>query len=320
MLAGKEIAESLKTSWMRQYLSFCSGALVLIACKVRSDSVILDKQFKTGYFNHNKYRIVAVKRKTDTIIPKGEDEIKENDLVYFITMPENLDFVREQAGKEDYEIRNVMFMGGGRVVKEAVYQMPSHIDKKILEWDKDKCYQLADEFEDTLIINADARDIETLKEEGIKDAHAFVAATSNTEANILSCLAAKGFGIRKSIARVENIDYIMLAESLDIGTVINKKFITASYIYQITLDADVLDVHNLTYVDAEAVELRVKEKSKITRSKIKDIRLPDQINIGGLARNGKGFVVDGDTQIQAGDDVVVFCPPSKIRKLEPFFH
>jgi len=188
-----------------------------------------------------------------------------------------------------------------------------------LERDKEKCYQLADKFEKALIINADARDVETLKEEGIEDTHAFVAATSNTEANILTCLAAKRLGIRKSIAEVENIDYIMLAESLDIGTVINKKRITASYIYQTTLDADVLDVHNLTYVDAEAVEFMVKEKSKITRSKIKDIRLPEHVNIGGFARNGEGFVVNGDTQIQAGDDVVVFCPARKIRELESFF-
>jgi trk system potassium uptake protein TrkA len=319
MLAGKEIAESLKTSWMRQYMGFCGGALILIACKVRRGAGILDKPFKTGYFNHERYRIVAVERKMNTIIPTGEDEIKENDLVYFMTMPENQDFVREQAGKEDYAINTVMFMGGSRIVKEAIYQIPEHINIKILERDKEKCYQLADKFEDALIINADARDIEVLKDEGINDTHAFVAATSNTEANILACLAAKRLGIQKSIAEVENIDYIMLAESLDIGTVINKKLIAASYIYQITLDADVLDVHNLTYVDVEAVEFLVKEKSKITRSRIKNIRLPDQVNIGGYVRNGKGFIVNGDTQIQAGDDVVAFCPAKKIRELESFF-
>lgn len=320
MLAGKEIAESLRTSWIRQYFSFCADALILIACKVRAGAPILDKQFKTGYFNHEKYRIVAVKRRMDTIIPTGEDEIKENDLVYFMTMPENLNFVREQAGKEDYQIKNIMFMGGGRIVRETIYQLPEHANIKILERDKEKSYMLADKFSDALIINADARNVEILKEEGIKDTHAFVAATSNTEANILACLAAKRFGVRKTIAEVENIDYIMLAEDLDIGTVINKKFIAASYIYQITLDADVLNVHNLISVDVEVVEFVAKEKSKITRSKIKDIRLPEEVNIGGIVRDKKGSVVNGDTQIQAGDHVIVFCPASKIRKLESFFH
>ena len=320
MLAGKEIVESLKNSWIRQYLDFCDNALILIACKVHAGASILNKQFKTGYFNHDKYRIVAIKRKMGTIIPTGEDEIKENDLVYFITMPRNMDFVREQAGKEDYQIKNVMFMGGGRIVRETIYQLPEHTNVKILERDKEKSYLLADKFDDALIINADARDIEILKEEGIKDTHAFVAATSNTEANILACLAAKRFGVRKTIAEIENIDYIMLAESLDIGTVINKKIIAASYIYQVTLDADVMNVHNLIWVDAEVVEFVVKEKSKITRSKVKDIRLPENVNIGGIVRDGKGFVVSGNTQIQVGDHVVVFCPATKIRKIESFFH
>ncbi|NDV46173.1 Trk system potassium transporter TrkA [Paludibacter sp. 221] len=320
MLAGKEIAESLKTSWIRQYLGFCGDSLIMIACKVRSNALILNKKFKTGFFDHDKYRIVAVKRRMNTIIPSGEDEIKANDLVYFMTMPENLDFVREQAGKEDYQIKNVMFMGGGRIVRETIYQLPEHINKKILERDKEKSYALADKFSETLIINADARNVEILKEEGIKETHAFVAATSNTEANILACLVAKRFGVRKTIAEVENIDYIMLAENLDIGTVINKKFIAASYIYQITLDADVLNVHNLISVDAEVVEFMVKEKAKVTRSKVKDLRLPEDVNIGGIVRENKAFVVNGDIQIQPGDHVVVFCPASKIRKLESFFN
>lgn len=321
ILAAREITESLKTSWLRQYLSFCNDALILVACKVRENALILDKKFNTGFFDHEKYRVVAIKRKMETIIPKGSDEIKSNDLVYFMTTPDNLEYVREQAGKEDFQIKNVMFMGGGRITREALYQLPDNIsNKKILEKDKEKGLILAEKFEDVLIINGDARNVELLKEEGINDMDAFIAATSNTEANILACLLAKRFGVKKTIAEVENIDYIMLAESLDIGTVINKKVIAASYIYQITLDADVLDVRNLVSVDAEVVEFMVKEKAKITRSKIKDIRLPDEVNIGGIVREGAGYVVNGNTQIQVGDHVIVFCPASKIRKLESYFN
>lgn len=319
MLAAREIAESLKTSWLRQYMAFGEGALVLVACKVRGNALILDKKFNTGYFDHPRYRIVAIKRKGDTIIPKGPDEVKANDLVYFMTMSENLSFVREQAGKEDFQIKNVMFMGGSRIVKEAIYQLPENMNKKILERDKEKSYYLAERFEDALVINADARDVEVLKEEGIANTDAFIAATADTESNILACLAAKRFGVKKTIAEVENIDYIMLAESLDIGTVLNKKIIAASYIYQITLDADILDVRNLTAADAQVVEFVAKEKSKITKSKVKDINLPDDVNIGGIIRNNVGYVVNGNTQIMPGDHVVVFCPASKIRKIEIFF-
>ena len=95
--------------------------------------------------------------------------------------------------------------------------------------------------------------------------------------------------------------------------------IAASYIHQLTLDADVLNVSALTSADAEVVEFVAKAGSKITRSKIKDMRLPKDVNIGAYVRNGKGFIVNGNTVILPNDHVVVFCLASTIRKLEPFF-
>ena len=171
-----------------------------------------------------------------------------------------------------------------------------------------------------MVINRDATDLDLLKEEGIQNTDAFIAVTSNSEANILACLAAKRFGVKKTVAEVENIDYIMLAQSMDIGTVINKKVITAGYIYQLTLDADVLDVHTLASVDAEVVEFIAKKGSKITKSKIKNLRLPENVNIGGYIRNGEGFIVAGETIIQPDDHVICFCVSSAIRQIENLFN
>lgn len=320
MLAAKEIVESLSTSWLRQNLSFCDDALILLGIKVRSNAVIVNKQFSTGFFDHGKYRVVSIKRNNKTIIPVGSDQILENDIVYFITTPENLKFVREQAGKEDFPIRNIMVMGGSRIAQKTIQYLPTHIHAKVLERDKEKSYSLAEKLGNSMIINCDGRNIEILKEEGIEEMDAFVAVTANSEANILACLAAKRLGVKKTVAEVENNDYIMLAESMDIGTVINKKMIAASYIYQLTLDADVLNVRSLSSADAEVVEFVAKPGSKITRSKIKDLRLPDQVNIGGFVRNGVGSIVNGSTVIMPHDHVVVFCVSSAIRKMENYFN
>ena len=126
--------------------------------------------------------------------------------------------------------------------------------------------------------------------------------------------------MKKTIAEIENIDYIQLAESLDIGTVINKKLLAASYIYQYTLDADVHNVKCLTHVDAEVVELTPKEGSVITKGKIMDVKLPNDIFIGGVIRNGEGFIANGQTHIQAGDDVIVFCSAASFHKLDGLFN
>lgn len=320
MLAAKEIVESLSTSWLRQNLSFCNDALILLGIKVRSNAVIVNKQFSTGFFDHGKYRVVSIKRNNKTIIPIGSDQILENDIVYFITTHENLKFVREQAGKEDFPIRDIMIMGGSRIAQKTIQYLPTHVHAKILERDKEKSYSLAEKLGNSMIINCDGRNIEILKEEGIEEMDAFVAVTANSEANILACMAAKRLGVKKTIAEVENNDYIMLAESMDIGTVINKKMIAASYIYQLTLDADVLNVRSLSSADAEVVEFVAKPGSKITRSKIKDLRLPDQVNIGGFVRNGVGSIVNGNTVIMPHDHVIVFCVSSTIRKMENYFN
>ena len=161
--------------------------------------------------------------------------------------------------------------------------------------------------------------MEVLKEEGIQDTDAFVAVTESSEANIFACLAAKRFGVKKTIAEVENIDYIAMAEGLDIGTVLNKKTIAASYIYQMLLNASVLNVRNLTNADAEIVEFMATEGSKITRGKIRDLSLPDEANIGGIVRAGEGILVNGETQVLPNDKVVVFCKSHIIRKLEKYF-
>lgn len=319
MLAAREIVAALEVTWLRQNLSFCNGELILLGIKVRENALILGQKFISGFLDHRRFRIVAIKRNNTTIIPGGSDEILANDIVYFIARPEDLDFVRQQAGKTDHKINSAMIMGGSRIAQKTAQSLPSNINVKILEKDIERSYQLAERCNRALIINGDARDLELLRDEGIHETDAFIAVTSNSEANILACMAAKRMGVKKTVAEVENIDYIMLAESMDIGTVINKKMIAASYIYQLTLDADVLDVRTLTSADAEVVEFVAKSSSRIIKSKIKDLRLPVNVNIGGYVRNGQGFIVAGDSVIEPGDHVICFCVASAIRKLESFF-
>jgi len=320
VLAAEEIAESLRTNWLRQKQSFCDDALILLGIKVRKNALILNEKFNSGFFNNVDYRVVAIKRGNKTIIPVGSDLILENDIVYFMTTPGRLEFVRRQAGKEDYSIKNVMILGGTKIAQKALKAIPTYMTTKVIESNRERSYTLAEKYSDSLIICCDGRNIDALKEEGIEEMDAFVAVSENSEANILACLAAKRLGVRKTIAEVENIDYISLAESMDIGTVINKKMIAASYIYQLTLDADVLNVKTLASADAEVVEFVAKSGSKITKSKIKDIRLPDQVNIGGYVRKGEGFIVNGNSCIEPDDHVIVFCVSSAIRKVEKFFN
>lgn len=319
VLAAHEIVESLRTNWLRYRVSLCEGALQMSVVKIREGAGVIGQKFMSGYYDHGRYRIVAIKRGPDTIIPKGTDEVMVEDMVYAICTDENLEFMREQFGKPKREIKNVIFFGGTRIAQKAAQQLPSDMNIKILEVNKDLCYHLSEKVNNALIINVDGSDMESLKDEGIQDADAFVAVTEHSEANIFACLAAKRFGVKKTIAEVENIDYIAMAEGLDIGTVLNKKTIAASYIYQMLLNASVLNVRNLTTADAQLVEFMATEGSRVTRKKIRDVGLPDESTIGGIVRVGEGLLVNGDTEVLPGDQVVVLCKSHVIRKLEKYF-
>ncbi len=319
VLAAQEICESLKKNWMRYHLTLCNGQLDLCVVKIREGAPMVGKQFMSGYFAHGNYRIVAIKRSQETIIPSGTDAVEVGDLIYAVCTRENMSVLRKEAGKSEREINNIIFFGGSKIAQKAVMSLPEGKTVKVLEADRELCEKLSEKLGSALIIHADGSDMSVLKEEGIQDADAFVAVTEHSESNIFACLAARRFGVRKTIAEIENMDYINMAEQLEVGAMLNKKTIAASYIYRLLMKASVQNVQHLTSADAEIVEFVVTENSRITRDVIKNMRLPLDCNIGALMRAGEGILVNGDTQLLPGDQVVVFCKSNELQRVEKFF-
>ena len=319
-LAAEEIATNIRYSWMRQMLEFGDGALVMVGVKVRNNASILNIPFKE-LVRDIPYHIVAIQRGDETIIPRGNDVILPEDLVCFMTTHDQIPYIRKITGKEEFnEVRNIIMMGGSRIAVRTTKLIPDGIKVKIIENDLARCHKLLELVEDNvLVINGDARDLELLRSEGIDHTDVFMALSDNSEMNILACLAAKRAGVLRTVSEVENIDYISMAEGLDIGSVINKKKLAASTIFQMMLKTDVSSVKCLTFIQAVVAEFPVNVECYITRKPVKDLGLPAGANIGGLIRNGKGMNVTGNTMIQVGDHVIIFCLEHVLKKLEKFF-
>lgn len=321
-LAAVDIINGLKMSWVRQRWDVHNGALVMLAIKLRETCEILNNPLKNLCGPDDPYHVVAIKRLNETIIPGGNDELKLYDLAYFMTTTQYIPYIRKIVGKELYvDVKNVMIMGGGATAVRAINTMPDYLDTKLIEINEERCEELNNLLDDdkALIINGDGRDTQLLQEEGIKNTQAFVALTNNAETNILACLTAKRLGVRKTVAMVENVDYVSMAESLDIGTIINKKAIAASHIYQIMLDAEVMNMRFIMSANADVVEFVAQEGSRVTKKPVKDLGLPKEATIGGLVRGDEGMLVSGHTQIQAGDIVMVFCHNINLKMIEKLF-
>ena len=322
VLAAADIINALKLSWVRQRWDVHGGALVMLGIKLRETCEILNQPIKMLCGPDDPYHIVALKRGGETIIPGGNDELLNGDFAYFMTTKEYIPYIRKLVGKEHYaDVKNCIIMGGGKATVRVALTIPDYMNVKIIEQDEKRCEKLNTLLCDTdcMVIHGDGRDLGLLVEEGIRNTQAFVALTENAEANILACLTAKRLGVRKTIALVENLDYVSMAEGLDIGTIINKKTIAASHIYQMMLDADVSNMRSLMLVDSDVAEFTAAEDSPVTKKAVKDLGLPFGVAIGGLVRDGHGMLVNGNSRIQAGDSVMVFSHEHDMKKVEKYF-
>lgn len=318
-LAAGEIHVSLRHNWARYWGELHNGQLLLVGVRLTQDNDLEGKQIKdipgTAEFN-----IVAIKRNNETIIPRGNDFIEPGDMLYFVTMPQFIENVRTLCGKRKRSMKRLLIIGGSAIAERfaTVYHDKYHI--KIIDEDRDKCEHLATMLPDCEIVCGDGLDVDVLRENNTSQYDAFMALTDSSEANILACMTAKEFTVPKTVANVENLQFISQAENLNIGTIINKKLLASSYIFQLLLDADEENAKCLSLADADAAELLVKKNAKITREPVRKLRLPSEMTLAALVRDGRCYLVNGSTQIQEGDYVVVFCLHGFIHKIEKWFY
>lgn len=321
-LAAQDIVAGLELSWVRQRWDVHDGALTMLGIKIKEDCTIINRPLKEVCQPGTPYHVVAIKRGNHTIIPTGDDMLLDHDYVYFMTTKDYIHDMRKIVGKENYpDVKNVIIVGGGKTAVRVVNSLPRGMKAKIFETNAARCEELNAVIDTSrvMVINADGRSVANLLEENVKNAQALVALTGNAEANILTCMTAKELGVRKTIAMIENMDYMNIAGNSDIGTIINKQALTASYIYQLLLNGDVRNIRNLLMVNADIAEFTAREGSRITSKRVRELNLSKSVELGGLVRDGVGLLINGNTQIQPGDNVVVFCQDTNISQIEKFF-
>lgn len=319
-LAAQEVKTALEHTWVRSWFEMFGGELIVVGVKLRESAKIVGKQLKDLFSFSSMLHVSAIKRNNETIIPRGDDKILPGDIAYIATKRDYADQLQQLCGKALIDVKSVFIMGGSRIATQLVMTVGDKYKVKIVESDLNLCHKLAEQLPGCVIVHGDGRDFDLLQEEGISDHDVFVALTESSEANILACLAAKQYGLRKTIADVETLQFIPEAEGLNIGTILNKKLLTSSSIFQLLLDSDSSTAKCLALADAEVAELVAKEGSRITRAAVKDLRLSRDMTIAGLVRDGQGQLVQGSTRIEAGDHVLVFCLSGAIHKIEKLFN
>ena len=323
-LATEEIKLLIHESAFNNSHDFEDGILKMMGVKLEKNAPFVGKTVmeSASVYPGVHFMPIAIKKEgsENTIIPRGDTVFDLGDQVYFITNHKGLTELYDLLGTEKQNIENIMILGAGRIGSKLARDLSSEgLNVKIIEIDKEKANNLAEELNNVMMLNVDGRNVDLLVEENLENMDAFIATTGNSETNIMSCLMAKSKNIKKTIALVENMDYFNLSQSIGIDTLINKKLLAANDIFRFVRKGDIVELAKLNNMDAEIVEFNVSENSKVLNKKIVNLNFPREAIIGGVIRNDEGLIVLGDFEIQLGDRVLVCSSPEALNKVESLF-
>ncbi len=319
-LAAMEIAQFIERNWVSEWSAFHNGQLIVAGVRMERSGTMCGRRLKDVPNNPRPYHVSAIKRGETIIIPRGDDMLVEGDTIYFSVLPAEIDRLPEVCGKQAARVRRIMITGAGRVTENLLGLIGTGYDITVIDPDRDRCRVMASRFPKAVVVNAKANDVATLNEEGIDRCDMFLALTGSSETNIVSCIVAREHGVPRTVARIEELQYVPEAESLSIDKIINKKLLNAGKILNVLLDANVATTQCMSLDKAEVTGMMAPTGSRIVSGPISGLGLPRELTVAGLIRDGHGMLAEGSTLIRPGDQVVVFFTSGAMSKVERLFH
>ncbi|WP_236976422.1 Trk system potassium transporter TrkA [Membranihabitans maritimus] len=321
-LLAKEISRLLEQTALTDIFEFEEGKLSVIGLTVSEHSFMAKKNILEidKLIPDIPFRPIAILRGNNTIRPRGSTIVRPKDHIYLMAKKEEIDKVSAFAGQMKKKVKNVMILGGEEVTRLTASMLEKDYNVTIVESDKNNCKMLLENLDHSLVIKGDPTNLEILKEEGLKEMDALISLLPNSESNIIASLMAEDCDSSiKSIALVDNADYIRLSQNMGVDTLINTKLVAANNIFRFVRKGEIEAIASLHGVDAEIIEFNVSRENKLTRKPLSKLNFPEKALIAGVIRNEEGYIPKGDFQLKLGDKVIVFSEPESIGKVEKMF-
>ena len=317
---ARELVWLIRRTTATDVIEFAEGRVQLIGLRLDRESPILNKSLEQmAAENPNiDYRIVAIVRSNNTIIPTGKDIVTKGDQLFFVVKTEVLPKLLDLTGNSESKLENLMILGGGKVGRLVAAELESDksLNVKLIESNRDKSHKIATSLIRTLIIVGDGTDLDLLAAEGIMEMDGYIAVTDDEESNIISCLMAKHMGVRRTLALVNRPDYLPIMPSIGLDAAVDKQMITANAILRFIRRGNVVSVSTLRGVEAEILEVEISTESKISGKSLRKVKIPRGAMIGMITRGDQVFVPKGDSEILPGDKLIVFSLPSAVSSVE----
>lgn len=318
-LVADEIVDFIRHNWVLHWYAVQGGELILAGVRIDEDAPGVGSCLKNLHPDGRIFHVAAIRRGGEILIPRGDDLLMAGDTIYVVMRPDHVIDVAGICGKRDEEMKSVMVTGAGAITGELASRLQGHCKLTIIDPDKEACRRLAEDYPKATVVCAPAHDISVQREEGLADTDLFIALSNDPPSNIVACMMAKDAGAKRTVAQIEAIQYIAEADRLGVDKTVNKKLITSGRILRIILGLGARVESVMALGDAEVADIIVDEGARITSAPVMDLKLPHQITLGGLLRQGRGQLVEGKTRILPGDRVLVFFRVGALNKVEYWF-
>lgn len=322
--AANEIARAIRLPSAIQIDTFAKGRVEILKFRISEGSILDNLMVQDIVAKLNcDILVCGVERGSDAFIPRGNFVLKEGDLVSIVASVKSGALFFKRIGIKTDSAKDTMIVGGGEIAYYLANQLSEYgIDVKIIEQNPERCEELCRLLPKVNVINGDGTDRDLLTEEGIDKADSFVSLTNIDEENMILSLFAKIKNDGKVVTKINRIEYDEVVESLDIGTVIYPKEITAEYIVKFvrakknSMGSNIETMHIILNGMAEALEFRIKEKSPVADVSIDSLKLKDNLLIACINRNGKIIIPRGKDIIRRGDTVIVVTLKSGFKDID----
>ena len=321
-LAAEAIVKAVDAPGACEVGDFAEGKILLRAFDIPERSPLCGSKIED--FSQDDFPwpflIVAIRRNNDVVIPKGATCIESNDRIYALLPEQSLGEFLVFLEPDKKKTEKVIIYGAtiiGEMVAEA---LSDHIAEVVLlEENASMAVDVAGKLKAVRVINGAASEQDILKEAGIEVADIFVAASKSDQANLVSSVLAKKLGAKRAIITTQQPDYVSIVDSLNIDAIINPHLLAVEQILRFVRGGGISSVTKLLECDAEALEFVTEEGAAVTKGPIKNISFPKEAIVGAVCRGNEVFLAKGDTCIQAGEKVIVFCQDKAIKKLQSLF-
>jgi len=311
-----EIRQLLEHPGALQVLDFADGRVKLVAVRAYHGGPLVGQElrFLRQHMPKVDTRVAAIFRRGRPILPQDNTVIEADDEVFFIAAAKHISAVMSELRRVERPYRRVMIAGGGLIGQRLAQTLEDDFSVKVIEYNAERCTQLAESLSKAVVLQGDATDKELLLEENIEHTDAFCALTNDDEVNIMSSLLAKRLGVRQVITLITKPSYVDLVQGGDIDVAISPQLATTSSLLTHIRRADVARVHSLRRGAAEAIEAiahGTRKDSKVVGRRVREIDLPPGATIGAVVRGEEVWIAHDDLVVESDDHVILFLVDKK---------